>query len=236
VSEPTCSAPSITKVLAFGVVTGLKAEAKLWGPTVLTASGAGPKAALAAAQSLIAQGASALMSFGVCAGLSPALRPGVLVLASNILGPADRNRPTDLAWRNRLASRLTEQVGPIVVAPILGSDRPVVGILEKAALYQATGAAALDMESHAVADAASAANLRFISLRAVIDAADQAVPEAALAGFRPDGKLSASGVVWGLLKSPNDLGDLIRLAGAAKRARESLGRVASLGAAVLGPE
>ena len=47
-NEPTCSAPSISKVLAFGVVTGLKAEADLWGPTVLTASGAGPNAALAA--------------------------------------------------------------------------------------------------------------------------------------------------------------------------------------------
>jgi adenosylhomocysteine nucleosidase len=232
--------PAASRILAFGVVTGLKAEADLWGisasGTLLTASGAGPVAARAAARRLIAQGATALMSFGVCAGLAPALRPGDLVLASFIVGPGDQRRPTDLAWRNHLASQLSERFGPIVVAPILGSDKPVVGISEKAALYQATGAAALDMESHAVADAASAENLRFISLRAVIDAAGQSVPGAALAGFKPDGKISVGAALRGLLKSPSDLGDLIALAGAARRARESLGRVAALGPAVLSPD
>lgn len=217
---------------AFGVVTGLQAEAALWGGSVPTASGAGPEAALLAAQSLIARGARGLLSFGVCAALSPDLRPGDLVLATTVLGPDQRRFAAEAAW----AAKLARAIAPVTLAPILGCDRPIATTAEKAELFAATHAAAVDMESHAVAEAALRAGVQFAALRAVIDAAGMAVPGAALAGFKADGAISVAGVLWGLVKSPNDLPDLIRLARCANRARTSLSRVASLGPAVLGPD
>ena len=97
-----------TEISAFGVVTGLHAEAALWGEQVLTASGAGPDAARRAAQSLIARGVHGLLSFGVCAALSPALHPGDLVLAEGVIGPDQRRGIAELDGEG-------EVVGAIVV-------------------------------------------------------------------------------------------------------------------------
>ena len=63
----------------------------------------------------------------------------------------------------------------------------VVDAAAKAALHSATGALAVDMESHVAAAFAAAHGLPFAALRVISDGADRALPKAAQAGMKPDG-------------------------------------------------
>ncbi|MCH8154604.1 MAG: hypothetical protein IH786_04960, partial [Proteobacteria bacterium] len=76
----------------FGVVTGLAFEARLIekafarearAAPALACSGPGSERAQAAAAKLLAAGARVLVSFGLCAGLDPALEAGDLMLAAD---------------------------------------------------------------------------------------------------------------------------------------------------------
>jgi hypothetical protein len=79
------------------------------------------------------------------------------------------------------------------------------------------------MESAGVAEAAAAAGLPFLALRAIADTADDALPEGA------DRLVTAAGkTAWRellpFLVSPRALGLLIRLGLRSRRARAQLGR------------
>jgi hypothetical protein len=77
------------------------------------------------------------------------------------------------------------------------------------------------MESAAVARAAEEAGIDWVCVRAIVDAADVDVPPAALAGM--DGPKARPGrVLAALLESPRQLAAVLRLAGAARRARRAL--------------
>ena len=73
-------------MLAF--VVGLKAEAWLTGGAAYVGGGDAAGAARAAADA-IADGAAALLSFGLAGGLSPSMRPGAIVI------------PETVIWRDR---------------------------------------------------------------------------------------------------------------------------------------
>ena len=95
-------------------------------------------------------------------------------------------------------------------------------------LFTASGAAAVDMESLALARAASAAGLPFLALRAVADPAQRGLPSAALAPLTSDGRPQPHLVAGRLALRPWELPALMRLASDARRAERSLAKLPSL--------
>jgi adenosylhomocysteine nucleosidase len=196
-----------------GLVVGLAAEARIaarLGPVL--AGGGQPEGAEAAAERLVAAGATALISFGLCGGLDPALRPGDLVVPDTIMTDNDRY-DTD----TRLAGHLGTPAGTLYAA-----GTAVAHPDGKAALFARTRAVAVDLESGAVARVAARHGLPFAVLRAVCDPANLGLPPAALVALDAHGAVAPLRVVASLLARPGQLGTLLRLARAATKARAAL--------------
>jgi hypothetical protein len=117
---------------------------------------------------------------------------------------------------------------------VVGSSKAVADVNEKAALYHATGAVAVDMESHVVGRIAAAHRLPFAVLRVIADSAGQQLPPAAVGGMKPDGTPDVAAVLKSLASQPGQLPDLIRTAVAARRAMAGLLRCHRLVGAGLG--
>ncbi len=200
-------------------VSGLAREASIAaGPGVRPAAGGGA-GLLHRIEAAIAQGADAVLSFGIAGGLDPRLGPGAAILARSVRAGSER-WAADEAWRARLADRLPAAL----VADLAGVEAPVLTPRDKEALHAATGALAVDMESHVAARLAAAHGLPFAALRVVCDPAARAVPPAAAAGLREDGGTDAGAVLRALLRSPGQLPGLLRLALDARTAFAALGR------------
>jgi adenosylhomocysteine nucleosidase len=212
----------------IGVVTGARAEARCLGglDVAVACSGARPARARAEAARLIAEGAAGLVSFGLAGGLSPALTSGDLVLADAVVLPAGERLTTDHAWRSRLAARI-EAAAPRQAA-VAGSERLLVTNAAKGALFVATNAVAVDMESHAVAEAARRAGLPFVVLRAIADPADQTLPRAATVALGRHGEVRLPAVARSLLERPGELPALLRLGRQSRQALAALRRVVLL--------
>jgi adenosylhomocysteine nucleosidase len=204
-----------------GFVTGLLAEARVAASLGAAEAGGGlPPGAAAAAGRLVAQGVTALVSFGVCGGLDPALRPGALIVPRAILGRSDRY-VTDAA--------LTSALGGWTADALWSGEAPVANPAAKRAMFETTRAAAVDLESGAVAKVAAAAGIPFAVLRAVCDPAEAGLPPAALAGLDSAGKIAPWPVAASLLRDPRQLPALLGLARAAAAARRALvGRVSDI--------
>jgi hopanoid-associated phosphorylase len=202
-------------------VVGLQFEARIIaGPSVRSVF-LGMEAGALAASFLDTD--NGVISFGICGGLDPGLRPGDCIVASCILD-GKRVWPTDKAW----ATRLMRAIPGAIHAPILGLDSPVLEVVDKRRLHQRHFAAAVDMESHLAASAASFRGLPFVAVRVVADDARCRLLEIALAGRRSDGSVSASAVLRALLEKPAELAPLIRLAAHAGSARTTLLRLRTL--------
>jgi hopanoid-associated phosphorylase len=172
----------------------------------------------------LAERPAGLVSFGLCGALAPELGVGQLAMATAVLTP-EGELATDEALSNRLAARLQG----VARGLFAGSDVIVPDPPRKAALRQSSGGIATDMESHLAAQTAARADVPFAVLRAVSDRADEALPPAAQAGFRPDGSVDVAAVIAALARRPSELPALLRTArhaGAAfaalKRAAETL--------------
>lgn len=113
-----------------------------------------------------------LVSFGLAGGLDPRLAAGALILADAVLLPDGARMPADPAWTARLRAGLAGTVAGDVRAV----DTPVLQAADKRTLAEATGAVAIDMESHALAKAAHDAGIPFVVVRALCDPSGRSVP------------------------------------------------------------
>jgi adenosylhomocysteine nucleosidase len=160
-------------------------------------------------------GALALVSFGLAGGLDSALAPGSLLVPGCVV-----ERDTRYAANPALRAWL----GPGSDAPLAACAEPVATVVAKARLRAATAAAAVDLESGAVARVAERHNLPFAVLRAVCDPAWRALPEAALVALNRHGEVGFGPVLAWLARRPGQLPSLLALARDAARARAALVR------------
>ncbi len=219
--------------MRLGLVCGLAREARHFRALdpgkhhdMIIRAAPGARAAPAAGE-LVAEGAEALLSVGYAGGLSPQLRPGDLILADAVVTPEGPRLATDESWR----AWLSELHG--VTGAIAASDTVVATLPAKTALYRATGALAVDMESLHVARVAATADIPFMAIRVVLDPWDRALPASALAGTDGAGETRLAPLLASLARRPWEIVDLLRLARDARLADSSLSRVGRAGAALL---
>jgi adenosylhomocysteine nucleosidase len=217
-------------------VVGMVSEAKLLagaGMTVIIGGGQAARLSERLDHELNA-GAAGVISFGLCGALDPTLEVGDCLVASAIVADGERWQ-ADSAWARRIMARLPEAK----LTDLTAGDGIIPDGAAKAALRRRTGAAAVDMESHIVARLASRRGIPFTALRVVSDAADRALPKAAQAGLRADGKPDVIAVLRSLLADPRQIPALIRTGQEASAALRALlearrGSGASIGCPHLG--
>jgi hopanoid-associated phosphorylase len=206
--------------MPIAIIVGMKSEAALVAAPVACSGGITAKAEILA-RKLLADGADALVSFGIAGGLAPGLVPGDIVVGTEVDGI-----PCDPEWTARLCAALPEAKPGLV----RGVDLAAATVEAKAVLHLG-GALAVDMESGAVARVCAELGKPFAVLRAVADPYDRALPAAVLCGLDAEGNPRPFKVMAELLRRPSELPGLIRVA------RDSQAALSALGAAArrLGP-
>src|SRR5258705_4879460 len=94
--EDQTDAPDEKAVIA---VVGLAIEARIAGTAAMIADGDRTAFLL---RDAIRQGVRGIISFGVCGGLDPKLRPGKVVIASSVFARKSEAYPTDLLCADEL--------------------------------------------------------------------------------------------------------------------------------------
>jgi adenosylhomocysteine nucleosidase len=212
-----------------GVVAALAAEARALGPSkprvgiphvselawmgdgaLLAVSGIGLEAAESAARTLVEAGVSALMTFGMAGGLDPTLKAGSVVLPCELISEGGARWVASRSWRERVAAEVSP-LRAVSEGNLLTSAVAIDSPAQKTAAFRATGAAAVDMESAAVAEIAGRHNLPFIAVRVIVDTAADQLPRAVVAASRA-GKVHIGRLVAGLVAAPGEIAALLRLA------------------------
>jgi adenosylhomocysteine nucleosidase len=209
--------------------TGLLAEARIAARSDsvrAVASGGNATRLAELIERAVADGARAIASFGIAGGLNEDLKRGTCLIGSEIAHAGEVYR-ADAAWTARLAQRV--RAAP--VHRVAGVDEVLSHPGEKRALNAATGAAAVDMESHIVAALAARHGLPFAVMRVIADPVRRSVPHAALVGMRRDGTTDVGACLRSLVRNPAQAPALVGIAVDTGRAMLQLFRCVHL----LGP-
>jgi len=219
------------------VACGLTREAAIIArPGVVVVAGGGDALRLERELEAAAGGVSAVLSCGVAGALDPALRAGDVVVgtlhtpfvSSEVEKPAMvPGFSTSLETNGGLVAYLASALPNAHRGTIVGADQIIASVAEKAAFHAATGAIAVDMESHIAARVAARHNLPFAILRTISDSADRALPPAALVGMKPDGGVALGAILASLARNPAQLPALIRTGRDADAAFTALRRALS---------
>jgi len=179
-------------------------------PITLVATGMGPANARRAVETLLArEPCERVIVTGLCGALDPGLRIGDLVWPDEVLDAdtgGTARRPIPHAHGGRLVS-----VTRVVASPAA-----------KAELFARHAAAAVDMETTAVAAVCEAHGIPWLCVRAVSDTADQALPDDIEALVDEHGRLRPWQAVRQLARSPGTLAALAQLARCTRQATEAL--------------
>ena len=214
-------------------VTGLKREAEIAGGSgVVAVAGGGDAKGLAQKLDALHGDIKGVISFGLCGGLSPLLKVGEVVIADQVIvGPGHFR--CDESWRVALAAKLADAHQ----GPVAASETILENAGSKAALFAATGALAVDMESAVAGRFATARKLPFAVLRVISDDARHVLPPAALIAMKPDGGIALGRVLGSLIRHPLQVPGLIRVARTSGKAFRELLRCRGLcGVGLAGPD
>ena len=206
-------------------VTGLARERRMAAGEGVEAVGAGgnPHRLRQLLDARVLPGCRAVISFGIAGGLDPSLKPGDVVVGTGVVSDAGR-RAADLDLSAALLNTLTGVAARVIPADLAGVDTAILAVDGKTELRAATGAAAVDMESHVAASFAGRHGLPFAALRVICDPAGQALPAFAAEALTADGEPDITAVFFAFARGRARLGELMRLARDSNAAFASLGR------------
>lgn len=154
-------------------------------------------------------GPSGLVSTGTAGGLTPGLKPGTVLLPRRVRCVDGAVFDVDRQWHDRVHAALTGHVR-VDAGELLAVDTVIRQAKEKRRLHERTHAAAIDMESAALARLAARVGTPYLILRAVMDPADDEVPGAAGAALSVAGELKIGALLAWLARHPGDLRGLAR--------------------------
>jgi hopanoid-associated phosphorylase len=208
--------------LAYTVLctTGLAAEAKIARRAGLSAVvGAGDHRRTVAVVEEQASRAECLVSFGIAGALAPHLKPGDIVLSTEVVDD-DKRWLTSKRLRP-IISELAREIGA-TEGPVLGAQIAVATAADKDRAWRETKAIAVDLESVVVARAAAALGIPFVVLRAIADPASRELPPAALVPLEHDGTPALGQVLASVMRRPQQLPTLLAVAREARQALQAL--------------
>jgi len=177
---------------------------------ILAYSGAGADNARAASELLVAQGAIRLISWGCAAALSASLKSGDLVLADTLIDAEGTQIGIRPAWHDH-AKNLLSAFLKVHTGSLAESTGIVATGKDKQQLHIQTGAAALDMESIAIAKVALQNNLPFLAIRTIADPADMDLPKAIQHSLNDEGDIVLGKLLSFIALHPSELPGLIKL-------------------------
>ena len=214
------------------VVTGLLKEAKAAkGPGIHTLCSGGDSVGLRDLLNTLDPNAFwGVVSFGIAGGLDPSLVPGD-ILVGTAVSHGERRHCAKNELSDALLASVRGRHSLVGTGDFAGSDEAIIRIEDKAALRARTGAAAVDMESHVVADWAGRHDLPFSILRVVSDPAHRALPPLAAKALKPNGRIDVKRIVMGVARRP---GQIPALADAGRDSRAAFGALGRCGG-LLGP-
>ena len=177
----------------LGIIAALPAEAKclyrkklkvglpveIQKGIYLCLSGIGHEPALSASKKLLALKVDGLVSWGVAGAIDESLNSGELILPETIISN-DKRYLISSDWLNRVTNFFQQSTYPSASGNIASSKEICASVTDKELLLKKTGALAVDMESAAIAEIATAHGLDFLVIRAISDKANTAIPEAVL--------------------------------------------------------
>jgi len=192
------------------IVTGLVQEARIAaGPGMsVICSSSDPQQLRALLTVVDPSTIRGVISFGVAGGLDPALKPGDVVVATEVLA-GDTRWLAGLTLNEDLIASVALGRSRVVRGGLAGVEPVVAARSVKAALRLETGAAAVDMESHIAAAYAADAGLPFAALRVIADPADRALPALAVTAIKANGDIDLRKVLSGVARNPMMLRALV---------------------------
>jgi adenosylhomocysteine nucleosidase len=192
---------------------------------LLMRCGMGADNAQAAAQQLLQQGATALLSWGTAVALAPSLHPGTLVLPETLLNAEQHRYSVDTAWRERVLGRLPASVEPDR-GPMVESRGIIETPADKRVLHAQTACSAADMESLAIARVAERADVPFLALRVIVDSAVMRLPTSLLRALDGNGEVALGRLLRAIGPRPQDWPALWHLARGFSAASRTLRQIA----------
>ncbi|MEI6708756.1 MAG: phosphorylase [Methylococcales bacterium] len=197
---------------------------------VLAYSGAGANNAKAAAELLVSQGATQLISWGCAAALSSNLQSGDLVLANAMCDADGVTLTVNADWHHHVKSVLSklacESGFALRCGDLLESKSLVSTSHDKQQLHQQTRAIALDMESVAIAKVAQYHALPFLAIRAIADPVTMDLPKAVSHALNKQGDVQLGKLLKYLLWHPSESKGLLILGQQFNAAKHTLKLVA----------
>ncbi len=167
-----------------------------------------------------------VVSAGVCGGLDPALSVGDLVVPDTVINEAGLRLVITGSDAQRAAAKGSVNALAGVMTTV---SRTVATPEAKAALRAATGAAAVDMESAPIVEAAAAHGCTSLVVRAVSDDARDTMPDELMRLMGANGRIRGGGVL--ALAQPGLLRRALQLRRSTRRAlatvAEALARLAA---------
>lgn len=160
----------------------------------------------------------AIISVGVCGGLSPAAQIGQAFIYDRVVTP-DGTYAADPSWAHRLftATRYYERG-----CWSSGQFNTANTEEQRARLFANSGCWVIDDESFAVAEFAQLRGISFIGLRTVSDGAEDNLPPAVINALNPDGTDNLRAVIESVVEDPLQIPDLIKTALEAKKSFDEL--------------
>jgi len=191
-------------------------------------SGTGPINASSAAEHLISQGATKLISWGCAAALSETLKSGDLMLANGVIA-TEENKAVPLSVNANWHQHTKELLATFlkVHSGCLAESKSIVSSSEhKKQIHINTNAVALDMESIAIAKVANQHSLPFLAIRVIADPVEMSLPLAITHALNEQGEVSLSKLLLYLAQHPTELPGLIKLGLHFKAATKTLKLIA----------
>jgi adenosylhomocysteine nucleosidase len=224
----------------IGIIAALPAEAKclyrkklkaglpieIQQDVFLCLSGIGHESALFAAKKLAALKVDALISWGVAGAIDKSVNSGDVILANSIINEGHRYSISK-DWLSHVSEHL-QSTSRVCSGDIASSKEICASTTDKHHLLQKTGALAVDMESAAIAEAATANNLDLLVIRSISDNADTSIPEAVLKHTNNLGQPRIFNFMLSCILKPNQIREISALATGYKKGLASLSSIAQV--------
>lgn len=188
-------------------------------------SGTGSENASHAAQELITHGVDHLISWGCAGALSKQLKPGHLIIPTQLVDHQNALINLHTSWPEYLCRTLTAPK-TISSGKLLESKQLVSHWQNKEHLHKTTHADLVDMESVAIARIAQLNDIPFVAIRAIADSATMNLPKAISHSLDDQGEVQLNNLLKYLATHPNEILELIKLGLSFHFAKKSLCHVA----------